>query len=86
MKQTAVEWLAKELYEKFEMKGDGKVFDELLNQAKAMEKDQIKSSFNKGHSNGYSNGLMYIEGEDFHTFANSDANIYYNETFKPKQR
>jgi hypothetical protein len=86
MKQIAVEWLAKELYEKFEMKGDGKVFDELLNQAKAMEKDQIKSSFNKGYSNGYSNGLMYIEGEDFHTFANSDANIYYNETFKPKQR
>ena len=26
---TAVEWFAKELYEKFEMKGDGKVFDEL---------------------------------------------------------
>ena len=40
MKQTAVEWFAKELYEKFEMKGDGKVFDELLSQAKEMEAKQ----------------------------------------------
>jgi hypothetical protein len=38
MKQTAVEWFAKELYEKLEMKGDGKVFDDLLEQAKEMEK------------------------------------------------
>ena len=37
---TAVEWFAKELYEKFEMKGDGKVFDDLLEQAKEMEKEQ----------------------------------------------
>ena len=29
-----------ELYEKFEMKGDGKVFDDLLEQAKEMEKEQ----------------------------------------------
>jgi hypothetical protein len=37
---TAVEWFAKELYEKFEMKGDGKVFDDLLEQAKKMDKKQ----------------------------------------------
>ena len=37
---TAVEWLAIQLYEKMEMKGDGKVFDELLEQAKEMEKEQ----------------------------------------------
>ena len=41
MKQTAVKWFAQELYEKFEMKGDGKVFDELLDQAKEMEKEQM---------------------------------------------
>lgn len=40
MKQTAVEWLANELYEKFEMKGDGALFNDLLNQAKEMEKKQ----------------------------------------------
>jgi Zn-dependent M16 (insulinase) family peptidase len=39
---TAVEWFAKELYEKFEMKGDGKVFDDLLEQAKKMDKKQSK--------------------------------------------
>ena len=39
MENSAVEWFAQELYEKFEMKGDGKVFDELLEQAKAMEKE-----------------------------------------------
>jgi len=86
-KMTAVGWLEDEInkvllhlpIERDEVKI-------LIQQAKAMEKDRIKSSFNKGYSNGYSNGLMYIEGEDFHTFANSDANIYYNETYKPKQR
>jgi hypothetical protein len=37
---TAVEWFAEELYQKVEMKGDGKVFDELLDQAKEMEEEQ----------------------------------------------
>jgi hypothetical protein len=41
MRQTAVEWFAKELYEKFEMRGDGNLFDEILNQAKEMEKEDI---------------------------------------------
>jgi len=40
MKQSAVEWLSQELYEKFEMKGDGALFNDLLNQAKEMEKQQ----------------------------------------------
>jgi hypothetical protein len=39
--KTAVEWFAKELYEKFEMKGDGKVFDDLLEQANNMEWQNI---------------------------------------------
>ena len=37
---TAVEWFALELYEKFEMKGDGNLFDDLLKQAKAIEKQE----------------------------------------------
>jgi hypothetical protein len=38
--KTAVEWFAKELYEKFEMKGDGRVYNDLLEKAKEMEKKQ----------------------------------------------
>jgi len=41
MKQTAIEWFANELYEKFEMRGDGNLFDEIYEQAKEMEKEQI---------------------------------------------
>ena len=48
MKQTAVEWLAKELYEKMEMKGDGEVFDKILEQAKEMEKQQMIEMHDKG--------------------------------------
>lgn len=38
---TAVEWLANELYEKFEMKGDGILFDEILKQAKEMQDENM---------------------------------------------
>lgn len=41
-KQTAVEWFANALYEKFEMKGDGRVIDDLLEQAKEMELKQTE--------------------------------------------
>lgn len=75
-KMTAVDFIIETLAK------NGILHSSDIEKAKAMEKEQIKSSFNKGYSNGYSNGLMYIEGEDFHTFANSDANISYNETYK----
>lgn len=35
---TAVEWLANQIYEKMNMSGDGEVLDELLKQAKKIEK------------------------------------------------
>jgi hypothetical protein len=76
MQQTAVEWFAKELYEKFEMKGDGKVFDELLDQAKEMEKEQIMDAHINGQSE-YDKGAYRKEVEE-----NSEQ--YYNETFKNK--
>ena len=72
MKQTAVEWLAKELYEKFEMKGDGILFDEFLKQAKEMEKQQIIQS-NRDGVDMIVNEKHFITGEQ-----------YYNETFKNK--
>ena len=51
---TAVEWLANELYEKFQLRGDGILYDEILNQAKEMEKQQgysqedVKNAFLDG--------------------------------------
>jgi hypothetical protein len=51
MKQTAVEWLANEFYEKLEVKGDGALFNDLVNQAKEMEKQQ----------QGYSEELIQLE-------------------------
>jgi Ni,Fe-hydrogenase maturation factor len=67
--KTAVEWFALELYEKFEMRGDGKVFDELYNKAKEMEKQQIIDAINFGDERG-----------KITTY--STAEQYYNETFK----
>ena len=51
MKQTAVEWFANELYEKFEMKGDGKLFDEIREQAKEIEKQQIEDAWDASDTN-----------------------------------
>ena len=67
--KTAVEWFALELYEKFEMKGDGNLFDDLLEQAKAMFEEQIESAYRKG----------YTESS---WGRHSNSENYYNETFK----
>ena len=71
MKQTAVEWLAKELYEKFEMKGDGILFDEFLKQAKEMEKQQqgyseedLEKAFKVGFTLGYGSDVEAIDEKD----------------------
>ena len=66
MKQTAVEWLANELYEKFEMKGDGALFNDLLNQANKMFEQQIIDAFDNGVED---DGII------------DNAEQYYNETF-----
>ena len=72
MKQTAVEWLGKEL----ESYGDPQFckiewdqLDSLIEQAKEMEKEQIIRARQDGLDNGFSNGSW-------------DSNLYYNETFK----
>jgi hypothetical protein len=68
-KQTAVEWLVKELTPSITLQQ--KYIDELEKKAKEMEKEQIVNALNDGwnmakHSN----------------FVNSDAEQYYNETYK----
>jgi hypothetical protein len=70
MTQTAVEWLADELYEKFEMRGDGILFDEILNKAKEIEKQQIIDAYEDGYSD--SDNTFELNKE------------YYKEKFKNK--
>jgi alkyl hydroperoxide reductase subunit AhpF len=67
MKQTAVEWLFLQLYEKFEMKGDGLEMDKVLEQAKAMDKQQKIEAYLQG---------SFDDGPDVNR-----AEQYYNETY-----
>ena len=67
-KQTAVEWLAIQLWEEMNMQGDGAVFNKLLEQAKAMEKEQIINA----HINGQK--LVCLEEGSY-------PNEYYQETY-----
>jgi hypothetical protein len=48
----AVEWLFTQLYEKFEMKGDGEKMNEILNKAIEMEKEHIINAYESGWVNG----------------------------------
>ena len=62
MEQTAVELLAKELYKKMEMKGDGEVFNKILKKAKKIEKKQIIDAYRDGYN------------DHFFTYGNNDEN------------
>jgi hypothetical protein len=69
MKQTAVEWLIEQLF------GDNEIIgcsDELLEQAKEMEKEQIIQTW-------YDCKMSVIEKNP------TTAEQYYNETFKQEQ-
>ena len=70
-KQTAVEWLKQQ----FDFWGD-RVWEhqnDLFEQAKAMEKEQIEMAFSKS----YLIGLEEVNYDD----ANKQAEQYYNETY-----
>ena len=63
-KQTAVEWLALELYEKMQMKGDGNIFDDILNKALQMEREQIEEA----HGDDYNDTTeSVITGSQYYT-------------------
>lgn len=52
--KLAVEWIAKELYEKFEFQiSDGILYNEIIEQAKVMEEDAKHKSYLYGHRVGY---------------------------------
>ena len=65
-KQTAVEWLFVQLYEKFEMKGDGKEMNDILDQAKQMEIEKTIRDYNAGYDDAKCNHI-------------NDAENYVNE-------
>jgi hypothetical protein len=66
--QTAVDWLFIQLYEKFEMKGDGNEMDKILEQAKQMEREQIMNAFD-------------IRKIDIAFDKKTTSDHYYNETY-----
>lgn len=85
MKQTAVEWYAIESGKLEVERAKGyltfsQMFDkmlEILNQAKAMEKQQIGKAFFEGRLKEIGSGVLFDMQPLIETFDN-----YYNETFK----
>ena len=76
MKQSAVEWLSNEFYEKFEMKGDGALINDLVNQAKEIEKQQQDEfSINFLH--------WYLNNDDIKKFSYSYENLL--KTYKKEK-
>ena len=74
--QTAVEWLFIQLYEKFEMKGDGMEMDKVFEHAKKMEEDINRKSFEAGNKRGWS-GYPNTDNWTQPTFEQ-----YYTQTYK----
>jgi hypothetical protein len=80
-KQTAVAWLEDQIEcfgNKHELQMSWATLDELLDQAKAMEKEQIKGSWNHGFDWGMMEQSLAEQGEQSTLI---DANYYYNETY-----
>ena len=73
MKQTAVEWLIQELNKKIDFISMDKwdMIIDILQQAKAMEKEQIMNAWDMGISVQDTNDIC--------------SEYYYNETFKQDQ-
>ena len=64
--QTAVEWFNKQLLDRQNGKGDSSSWDEILEQAKAMEKEQILNA-----------SRQFAD----YPFDENDIQQYYNETY-----
>ena len=76
MKQTAIEWLWEQIDNSipFQNIQTSQIFNGLLEQAKAMEKEQIIDAFGVG-----------CQVESTRLIGYQDiADDYYNETFKPE--
>jgi len=67
MKQTAVEFLIVQIHKHWN--SEGLSFEKILEQAKAMEKEQIQNAYDTG---------------EYDCGCNGDSEQYYNKTFKNK--
>lgn len=81
-KQTAIEWLDNELCSLllFEDMEAVRNHEKLIKQAKAMEKQQIETAFEKGFSDGsqdFKNDMDYIND-----YADDFGKQYYNKTYE----
>jgi hypothetical protein len=76
MKKTAVEWLEQQLFNK-----RGKFNKSDIEQAKEIEKEQIKDFFNAGVRYGSGSVMATEWGEDTEEY---NFEQYYNETFNNK--
>jgi uncharacterized protein YycO len=74
MKQTAVEWLVDEIAEKYNFRF-ATYYGQEIQQAKAMEKEQIMKAFYKGRQEEQYKNL-------FNNHVRKSEEQYYNETFK----
>jgi hypothetical protein len=72
--KTAVEWYSEQLKDKLGqivINQNWKLFDEIIEQAKKIEKEQIVNSYKEGH--------YHLHLDSF------NPEQYYNETFKKEQ-
>lgn len=79
--QTAVEWLFEQVCNLDWKNLQGEKKKEILDQAKAMEKQQIIDAWDDGFSNGFDNGFEVGKYDDKPSY--SDAEDYYNQTYQP---
>lgn len=81
-KQTAVEWLVNEFNQKIDYIPVNKwdMIRDIIKQALAIEKEQIKADYNQGYRDGESDAVdIHFVNMDVSMFANAEN--YYDETY-----
>ena len=73
---TSIEWLVKELYTEMNMSGDGRVLDEILEEAKEMHKQEMAETFKQSRQ------ALIFEKDMPPVYENFEQ--YYQETFVSK--
>ena len=74
---TSIEWLIKELYTEMNMSGDGRVLDEILEEAKEMHKKEHGDTWDAALLQGSKRAGNFMR-------AYEDFDNYYQETFVSK--
>ena len=73
--KTAIDWIIQQIDNKVIGDGDYRTLSDILEQAKAMEKEQIMSAYKSG-----------CVGEMFELNINHSAEQYYEETYGTKKQ